>query len=278
MAELNELIRMVATRVGDFRRIVATANGTTNAFTDARRLAAIPSHGLAGADLVVVFPSSSPNYLAGSRVIDFSEDTQTLTLKPNLPANVALGDQAWLTNLYSKGFYREEYIDAINSAIEASYPNFLLPLAHEFTTPWDPATPFLTLPSTMKKVYGVVHYAAGGEADALPVPMALQNLGYLPGWWFDYANKRLTINDPFRSSLAGRTVKALGYGKATPLANATDPTPVDAEWLTDMAAEILKLGAGDQRLLANAAMLRNTADANRGKMATIAQPDTLDVA
>lgn len=283
--ELSELVRMLAVRMGDFKRIKATEAGAADgtSFRDEIRLTAIPSDGLIGSELLFMAPSVSANYHQTAMVTGFSEDSQTLTLSPALTNQVMTADDAWLVNLHSEGHYLLDYIDAINNAIWRSYPNHLVPLTYiptddsDVFIPWDPNEPWLTLPTALKKIASVEAYQSDDEQHAFMIPMSPQNRSFSSGWWYDFGTKRLVINEGYRGSIDGFVIRIRGYGRPAKLVNYTDTTSVDAEWITEMAAEELKLAKGDQRQLASASMQRNNADNIRGKMVTITIPGTLDL-
>src|SRR5215207_1306343 len=77
---LDDLFRAVATEVGDFKEVEATAPGTTADFPDSKRLATIPAKSLQGAALYIYRPVLSLNYGEDTRIADSSPTGKTLTL------------------------------------------------------------------------------------------------------------------------------------------------------------------------------------------------------
>src|SRR5688500_5667010 len=127
---------MTATRVGDIRQFFATSSSSSRSLVDNLRLVTIPSSSLKGANFWIASPVDSLNFWVESRVKESSEETQTLTLATSLATDVSVGDIAWLTNIHSKGFWRADYIDALNTIIQTAYPKYLEPLTYTFDGAW----------------------------------------------------------------------------------------------------------------------------------------------
>jgi hypothetical protein len=276
-ATLNELIKWVAVRSSDFLQIEATAAGSVDgtSFEDNLRLAAIPSQALSGASITFVSPDTSDNYLIERRISDFSEDTQVATITPAFPAQISTGDEAWVTNLRSKGHWRSEYINAINLAIAAAFPQNLVKVEYTHGTVWDQDEPYISLDSSLTHVYGV--RVDDGVQTPYLIPASAQNNGAYPGWFYDFGLGQLGITTYLSQSIHGTTVSVLGYGRAAPLVDADDRTPVDAEWISFYAAEILKGGTGDQKLLSQASRMENRGDVMRPKIISGLEPGTIQI-
>jgi hypothetical protein len=274
---LNELIQYVATKLGDFLEIEATDAGAVDgsSFQDQLRLAAIPSQGLAGASITVVSPSTSDNYLIERRVSDFAESTQVLTIVPVFPAQISTGDGAWLTNLYSRGFWRTQYVSAINFAVASAFPANLVKLEYTYASSWNQDDPYIPLATHVTHIYGV--RIDDGSTDPYLVPYSNQNISSYSGWYWDFGIERLGLAGYWRYAAHGATISVLGYGRPAPLVNADDRTGIDIEWIANYAAEVLKSSKGEQRQLAQASRLENRADLLRPKIITGLEPNTLQI-
>ena len=274
---LDELIEMTATRLGDFKKIIATDNGAADgtSFIDNFRLAAIPSASLKGANLTIVSPTDSPNYQYQTRVKDSSESSTLLTLEPGFPSIVLTGTVAQLTNLQSRGFWRSQYVDAINVAQSDAFPNHLVPLSYTYPVAFTDQDPVIPLPTHVTHVHTVQAWDAYG--DIRTIPGADQNSPLSHGWTFNEATGRITIGYPYLHEIVGRHIHLLGYGRPAPLVNPTDRTTVDAQWIAERAANLLRLGMGDQKRLAEASMFENQADRDILKIITFTEPGTIRV-
>lgn len=274
---LNDLIRRVAVRLGDFRQLTATeqgaADGTT--FVDQKRLSAIPASSLKGASITIVSPNTSGNYNIESRVGDSSESTQTLTIYPPFPEAVAIGQIAWVTNLQSKGFWKDDYINAINEVISGSSMFHKMPVDYTYPGTFLASDPSIPVPLHMTHVSGVQY--VGPDSMIYTVPFSDQNVQSVPGWSVDFASGRIIINGSWQSVLNEGTIRLTGYGRPAELVNPTDYTTLNVDYVVPRAASILRQSKGDQKLLSSASMMSNDAlDAMLGGI-TIMAPNTIQV-
>lgn len=274
---LDDLVKSVATRNGDFLEVRATANGASDgtSFVDSIRLSAIPSQSLQGANLTIVSPIDSDNYRAETRVIDFDEDSSVMVLQPALPVIAQAGQVGQLTNLYSVGAWRTQYIDAINEAIDAAYPGHLIDVEYSYPSLWNQEDPWITLPTHLTRVYGV--RVDDGVNMPWLIPMSSQNISTIAGWYFDFSRRQLGIAGNYNQLTHGGTVTVLGYGRPAHLEDGTDRTTVDREWITLYASNVIKMMKGDQRQLSVASMFENSANIMRPKTITGMHPDTIAV-
>lgn len=272
---LLDLVRRVATRVGDFKTITATENGSADgsSFVDRRRLSAIPASSLKGAELTITSPANSPNYMQGTRISDSSESSQTLTLLPSLPYQVQIGDVAWITNIASRGFWWDQYLGAINETISASFPMHLVPITYTYPDSFVESDPTIPAPLHLTHIYGVRYYDSDGWIR--DIPYSDQNLRTIPGWSVDSGYIRLNGSVP--SSVNGMTVQLLGYGRPAELVNPEDFTTLPTSWIVPTAANILKMGTGDQKQLALASMFNNMSDTMLVTAITQVQPGTVRI-
>lgn len=274
---LNDLIMATAVRNSDFLEVEATQPGSIDgtSFQDELRLAAIPSQSLKGASITIISPDTSDNYLIERRVSDSSEDTQVLTITPAFPAQVQAGEVAWITNLLSQGSWRSQYKNAINEAIASAYPSNLVRVEYTHPDPWDQDNPYITLDASITHIYGV--RVDDGTTDPTLIPQSAQNISVYPGWFYDFGLGQLGLSGDFRYAANGATVSVLGYGRSPVLVDATDRTSVDREWIVFYAAEIVKGGKGDQKLMAQASRMENRADIVRPKIITGLEPNVLQI-
>lgn len=276
---LNDLIQMCAVTVGDFLWTQATTNGAADgtSFVDQQRLAAIPSQSLNGSSITVVSPEDSANYLAERRVYLSDEATQTLTITPAFPAQVLSGTEAWITNLESKGFWRQQYVNAINNAIRLSYPMHLVPLEYTYPGTFDYLDPTIPTPSQLTHLWGVSWYDPYTPRWN-PMSMSPSNVpGSAYGWWFDYSTGAVGVGYKDAEALNAYSMKLHGYGRPAPLVEADDITTVNANWIVNRVAEMLLDSKGDQRKLANAARFENKAELYIGLNVTQVQPGTIKI-
>ncbi len=274
---LYDLIRAVAVRVGDFKQLRATASSPSTQWVDAVRLSAIPAGAYKGASLWTVGPNlTTLNFWEETRVKDSSEANKNLTLEPALPTGVTAGDIAWLTNLNSRGFDRQTYIDTINEAIQESFPNHSLPIAETLADRVDLSSPFFTLPTTFTHIYAV---EAQGVDDAMPwyIPFSDQNIPGKSGWSWDYASSQLVLGGYAAQAAGGQLIRVLGYGREGILASPEDSTLLDRSYLVRQAAESLMLQTGDQKKLAIASMHGNDGDEYLVKAVTMFEPNTIRI-
>jgi hypothetical protein len=272
---LIDLTRRVATAVGDFKEAIATDLGASDgtSFQDQLRLAALPAASLKGANLTIVSPADSVNYMAESRVIDSTETTQTLTLQPPLPGQILVGDVAWMTNLHSRGFWKSQYREAINEAINESFPMHLVPVDYTYPETFWADDPTIPAPLHLTHIYAVQYYDADGWVR--DIPYSDQNLRTSPGWSVEAGVIRLNGSVP--ANVNGMTVRLLGYGRPAELVNPGDYTTLPTSWVVPKAASILRTGTGDQKQLAVSSMLTNTADTMLVTAITQVQPGTIRI-
>ncbi len=274
---LNDLIKRVATRMGDFLKVVATTGGAGDgtSFPDSLRLSAIPSSSLKGSSLTIVSPTNSLNYLQETRVADSSEGGKVLTLSPAFPYPVLTGNEGWLTNLMSRGFWRNQYIDAINEVVASSHPMHLVPVSYTYPESFSEDDPSIPAPLHLTHVYGVQYYdSEGWEID---IPYSDQNLRTIPGWSIDAASATVLISGGFRSVMNGMSVRLMGYGRPAELTLPGDFTTLPAAYIVPAAAAILRQAKGDQKQLSSASMLDNRADSFLVTAITQVQPGTIRV-
>jgi hypothetical protein len=274
---LYELVRMCALELSDHRELHASvpgaADGTT--FVDEVRLSAIPAKGYKGASFVIAGPNVSDNFWIERRVDSSSEDTTSLTIRPALPAQVQLGDVAWLTNIRSCGAHISTYIEHINMAINRAFPQHLQELASTLADPFDMTDPYITVADDLTHVYRVEYEDASG--DVWEIPLASQNRRGLSGWYFDDTTKSLFVSSNYAGMAHGTTVRVLGYGKGGILTDPGDMTGCDANWIVERVASSVIRSTGDQKRLAEASMHTNESKEAMVANITNVQPGTIRI-
>jgi hypothetical protein len=274
---LNDLVRMVAVEIADFREVEATIDGSADGsnFVDTLRLAAIQPAELKGASITVVYPEDSANAFIERRIVDASEDSTQVTVTPSFPSQVIAGQKAWIHNLHSRGHWRSQYIGSINNTILGAYPMHLIPLEYTYPDVFDEADPVIPLPAYMTHVYGVEATTATGQF--LTVNASTHNILYGEGWAADSTTASLIFGGSYPSYIHGGSVRLLGYGRPATLVDHDDFTTVDAAWIVSRAAASLRWSSGDQRLFPVASNFQNIADTDLLKILTPLQPGTIRV-
>jgi hypothetical protein len=269
---LDDLFRAVATEVGDFKEVIATSSGTQNDFPDAKRLATIPARSLQGAALYIYGPQISANLGQDTRIADSSPTGKTLTLDPGFSNNVVEGDIGWITNLNGTGFWRNQYVNAINNAVLKA-KGTRIPIDYDVGIPFDYTSPRVARPDQLITLYEVHAYNEDGVDYT--IPMNDQNRESMYGWYYDYSSSEIVIGYHWASQIDGFTIRLMGGGRPAPMVNGDDYTTVDFEWIVNTAAATLKRGTGDQRELAPASMFDNRADLNILSTLTPLQPNEI---
>lgn len=274
---LYDLIRAIATTVGDFRQLIATSASPNTQWVDAIRLSAIPANAYKGANLWMVGPNqASGNFWAESRITASSEAYKNVSLDPSLPVGVSQGDIAWVTNLNSRGHSRDTYIDTINNVVQDAFPNFVTNISAVLDTVVSLDDPSFTVPDQFTHVYALEAQGIEG-LSAWFLPQADQNIPGKSGWYYDYASRKLVIGGYAAQAAVGQEVRLLGYGREGILVNPGDTTALNRAYLVRAAAEMLKLGSGDQKMLASASMYKNQADELLVTAVTMFEPNTIRI-
>jgi hypothetical protein len=274
---LEELIYGVATEVGDLRVLKATEAGGSDggSFIDRIRGSAMPSEALRGANAWVA-TADSGNYWQETRITSYDGNTNAFTVSPNFPSAIQENEVIWLTNIYSKGFWRQQYIDAINSSVKKFTGINAVPLNYTITGLTYGETAEIARPDALTHIYGVTMW---GYDDTTPydIPMAPQNRSDLAGWSYDYATKQIRLRSFSWVPREIETIRILGFGSEGGMTLPTDTTRASYALIVPDAAARLLRGKGDPRLLANAAQTQSMADTWFPASTTQYPPNTLSV-
>ena len=272
---LSDLVRRVATRLGDFRQIQATSNGASDgsSFVDNKRLAAIPASSLKGAGITIV-STGSDNYNVERRVADSSESSQTLNITPSFPAQVTVGQIGWVTNLQSRGHWWEDYRNVINEVISGA-THHKMPVDYTYPGTFLASDPSIPIPLHMTHIYRVEYL--GPDNVLYTLPQSSQNIRSVPGWSVDLASGRVMVNGSWQSVLNEATIRLSGYGRPAELTDPGDFTTLNVAYVVPLAASILRQSKGDAKLLSSASMMTNESiEAQLGGI-TIMEPNTIQV-
>ena len=276
-ATLNDLIRVVAIRLGDHQELTATSNGALNGstFVDTLNLAAIQANAFKGAELYMTTVGNAANLGKSVRVLTSSPVDGTLALTPSLPAQVVTGDVAELVNLEGKGYTRQRIRNALNAAIQSAGTGTLVPISQIVLDPYSAQQTYLDIPPAFTHLYRVEHETSPDVWAEVPQSYA-NNVGHT-GWSVDQATGSLYISGYERNWANGHTVRLYGYGRPSTLTAGTDVTILDQEWLVSTACHYLTLSRGDPRTMQVASMFKNEADLLRAKIMTQMEPNTVRV-
>lgn len=219
---------------------------------------------------------ASANFWVDTRVKESSEQNKNLTLEPALPVSVSVGDIAWITNLNSRGFTRDIYIDTINNVIQEGFPNSVLPITADLDGVVNLDSPYFTVPDQFSHIYGV---EALGIEGTLPwtIPASIQNIPGYPGWAYDYSQGKLVIAGYPAQAAVGQSLRLLGYGKGGLLVSPGDTTTLNRSYLIKRAAEQMNLQLNDQKKLAVSSMHKNSADELMVSAVTMFEPNTIRI-
>jgi hypothetical protein len=270
-----DLVRRVATRLGDFRQIQATEAGASDGstFVDNKRLAAIPASSLKGAGITIVSPGNA-NYNVERRISDSSEANQTLSISPGFPAQVTIGQIGWVTNLQSRGHWWDDYRNAINEII-AGATHHKMPVDYTYPGTFLATDPSIPVPLHMTHIYRVQYL--GPDNMLHTVPQSSQNLQSVPGWTTDLASGRVIINGSWPSVLNGATIRLSGYGRPAELVDPGDFTSLNVAYIVPAAASLLRQSKGDAKLLSSASMMSNESIESMLGGITMMEPNTIQV-
>jgi hypothetical protein len=188
------------------------------------------------------------------RVIESSLDDTSLALGNGLVSAPQADDEAWLYNIGGAGNRVRTYDSVINDTINAlgvaGHPVY-----SEELSAWDQNIMWVDVPEDFSLVSSIDYYDY------------LENWIRVPshGWEVDVVNKTIALAPEYAVEAHGYAVRINGRTPNTPLALDADETHLDFEWLTHEAAAMLLMQSRDQFKVNRGGMLKNNADAIRGK-------------
>jgi hypothetical protein len=191
------------------------------------------------------------------RVLESSMANTSFALGIGLATAPLIGDEAWLYNIGGSGTrirtYDATINDTINSLGVAGHPIY----SAELVDVWDENLTWVSVPDEFS-VVSTVDYT-GYDDNWIRVPSH--------GWELDVVNKIIALAPEYASEAHGYAVRINGRTPGSPLTNDTDETDIDYEWLTQETAATILLQQRDQFKANKGGMLKNNADAIRGKAA-----------
>lgn len=274
---LDDLVRATALLCGDLLDTVASRDvGNPSVWVDDLTLAATSPKSVKGSSLYVYAATDDRNIGRESRVED--SNSGGLSLAMPLASSPAVGDRAYLTNLESRGFPRQRYVNCINDRIRDSFPLFLLPATWTFgvddSVSFNPNTPYLTPPADFTHIYSVDYPTQGYAPYETDIPMGSD---VVAGWWWDDAEERIVIGGVYRSLASSLPVRIRGYKRHPILTHPSDQCAVDRKWVTEMSAGTLIISLRDQRRLPEGQNHINRADSWMSGMSTNVMPGTVRI-
>jgi hypothetical protein len=254
--ELRDIRAAVARQCSDWVKFVATQDSAdTTIFTD-DRAGYENDHHFRGSDLWFLNDAgTAANRGIQVRVADSAMATASLDLRAGLATAPLTGDEAWLFNIGGAGHHIHAYDAAINDAIrglgEAGFPVYseLIP------TVWDETVTWWDIPEAFTHVGTALYYDITDNWNDIPSHAIA----------VDQVTKQFAIAPEYAYLANGYDVTLLGRTTPTPLEDDTDTTDVDFEWLVSEAAASLLLQDRSQLMINKGGMLKNAADALRGK-------------
>lgn len=281
---LSDLIIDTAGELRDILQVKATQDGSSDgtSFIDEITLAAIPSSSMRGASLVTISPAVSPNYWVERRIVQFDENTQVAVLKPGLPQQSLLNDEAIIINLKSQGYNLTQYRSGINRTISSAFPNHIVPISYLYPNPFVAADGTIVTPTHMTHLWEVMTVDEAGIPMVIPmnpqgIPCSWGWGGNCRGWWYDYTQNAIVVRGSWGVYLEGKQVILKGYGRDAKLTEPTDMTSIIPEWIVLKTAASMKRGQDDKRLLADASQLDNNSDVLYPAMVTQLPPNVLKI-
>ena len=219
-----ELRRRIGRLLGDVVQLEATSAGTTTTFIDAIRLSSALESPV-NRDIVFL---NGTNLGQVRRVTSWTVGTGTLNFTA-LPAATASGDFAEIYNRHAKGWTVAEYNDAINSAIDATWPVYKEAYTAEVSA-FDSSDPVLAVPAEFSTVSLIQYLNADSLWTSIPST----------SWVHHAALGEIVVSgDTLLAAMDGYTVRLLGATRPEPLDEDTDTTSIRPDFLVYQAAALL---------------------------------------
>lgn len=227
---LEVLRRRVSRALGDLVQVKSTLTGTPATLIDQVN---IPT----GAETLnrrqMIFTSGT---FRGNQVVITNTDhaANQITFSPPQSGNVVAGVTADIFNRNGMGYPPIAIDDAINEAIDDSYP--LARTTVSTTVTYADATGYIVMPSTMDQVYAIEYYDPRREEWVAVLPSPYRTRA---GWQPDIVNGRLYLSGDLSRSIDGYQVMVTGEGRHAQLSLFSDTTKLDPEWIVPTACYIL---------------------------------------
>lgn len=237
------LRRSVGRLLGDLIMLEATGDGTTTTLVDAMNLHQ-QDGSLVGRQLHFATCGNTANNGETRRVSTNVKSTTTITFAPALPAATLEGDEVEMWNERGSSVTVDEVHDAINRAIRAAAGTTAIPTSQQVTGSFDQLDPIVTIPDAWE------YFSRAQWKDAddrwRDIPNADLRL--------DHANREVEIRNRSRVLAHGRAVRLHGHAAPGVLAEDTDATQIDAEWICYYAANQLLVASAHRQSDSQAAL------------------------
>ncbi len=217
-----EIRRRAARRLDDLVRLQATEAGTSSTLIDTINMS-MGNEDLVRRQIVFTDPTFAP---ARAVVTSHAHSDSTISFNPPLGGSTSTTTTCDLFNKRGMGFSIMEYDDAINSAIDDSFP-IARTIVESTTTTFNDASPTLSVGADTDDIYDVLWQDGDGEWRSVP---AAEYEGY-SGWYSRPYDEAVVVSGGVRNAMAGRSVKVIGYGKHPQLTTDTATTALHPEWL-----------------------------------------------
>jgi hypothetical protein len=222
----RDIRRMVLERIGDLTICEATSAGNVNklTFNDLDNLYE-PSGTFAGKE-VMFTAGTSANIGEVRRVVGNTRDTGTITLNRALPAQTQTGDQCELVNTYGTGITFQSIHRAIDTTLTMS--GMEIPVMAEIATAFDRQDRAISIPAELTAIERVQYQTTNGY-EWVNLDKA-RGLGE-NGWAINHGERTLYVGHTVGYQLHGRSIRIIGYARASALESDSDVCPVDPEWV-----------------------------------------------
>lgn len=266
----------VAMELRDGMALRATADGAANVFIDSLNLTDGTDE-YRGSHGVVVSATNGFNVGQRVRVDSSSPLTTSLTFVSALPAPTKAFDVLHLFNLGGYGWRPQFYDEAIQSAVRAASPDYLIETVVASSAAFDADTPLITVTSPLVAVFSVEVLEDADTADAAwrTIPKSRMPGRWGHGWSLDRGSGTLRIDGCWADIADGLAYRVRGYAPHAVPAAADDLLTLDYGWLMLQTKATLAARRGTDRTWSQWAVeWGRRADEQRGRIATSLQPDT----
>jgi hypothetical protein len=237
------LRKRIARLFDDVTTVTATANGTTTTLIDTIRL----GNSIERPNGREIVFTSGTNAGSVRRITSSDMTTGTLTFAA-VGLATATNDTAELYNFRGKGFSVDAYNDAINMAIDQAWPLYGTRVMVSAAAVFDTDTTTIDIPSGIDQIEAVEYQDVNDLWQE--VPQATQR--FRVGWSVEADGTDVVVRGyNLRSRMDDRSIRLIGYTRATTLTADTDTTAIPPEWIIYTAAEQLCLSKRDDAALYN---------------------------
>lgn len=236
------LRRSVGRLLGDLVLLKATSGGTTTTLTDAVALHQ-QDGSLVGRQLYFASCASTANEGEVRRVSTNTKSTNTITFSPPLAAATAADDEVEMWNERGSSVTVDEVHDAINRAIRAAAGTSVVPVV-QASGLFDQDDPYLDIPDAWE----YFSRAQWQDTDGIwrDIPFADIKV--------DQANRTVEFRNRSRTLANNRQTRLFGFSPPGILAEDTDATNIDPEWIGYYASNQLLIASAHRQSDSSAAL------------------------